>query len=153
MLLMDELEQLASLVHPARLRTAAGRLDALASQQARTWRALLLDNASTASPETPGPVEQLSFTKVPMTDDGARSVDGSIGSVDADDARDALASSLPDDGVGLLAIDEALWPGGPRAVSMQFAFAHDDARDDADERCDPCEGNRDRDCDGDGCLG
>ena len=150
-LLMDELGQLASIVHPARLRTAADRLDALASVQARTWRAFLLDNASTASPDnSPGPVEQLSFTNVPMTDDEARSVDGSIGSVDADDARDSLASPLPDDGVGPLAIDEPLWPGGPCADSLQVAFAHDDARDDADERCAPCDGDRVRDCDGDG---
>jgi hypothetical protein len=145
-LLMAEVEQLASIIRPTQLRNAADRLDALASKQAQSWRALLLDGASSASPDnSPGPVEQLSFVNEPMTHDEARIVDGSIGSIDGDDGRDGLASPLPDDGVGPLAIEETLWPGGPGAHSIEFAFVYDDARDDADGRCAPCDGDGDGD--------
>ena len=121
-LLMDELEQLASIVHPARLRTAADRLHALASAQARTWRALLLENASTASSQdnSPGPVEQLSFSNVPMTDEEARSVDGSVGSVDGDSERgDAVQESpLPQhDGIGPLDFDDERKRGDKNGAS------------------------------------
>lgn len=154
-LLMGELEQLAPIVHPAHLRRAADRLDALASIQARTWRALLLDNASPALPDnSPGPVEHLSFTNMPLTDEEARSVNGFIGSIDGGDERDVLASPLPEDGVGPLTIDERLWPGGPSSDSMQIAFVYDDARANAGARCAPCDGDGDRDRDsyGDGAT-